>query len=80
MRKLSDINVPFSFSFISYNETDQKSQGLKVVKNAVLRTGLREDQSAKHNLLVAYYDLADERPRQFYYPLLMTFNGLIIQP
>ena len=82
MRKLSSAGVPFSFTFISYSEQLQKSDGLKGVENALLRTGYRQDQSDKHNLLIAYksFNGSQEGDRQFYLPLLMTFNQYIIQP
>lgn len=75
MRKLSECNVPFSISYVSYSAKLQHSDGLKVVDKALLRTGYREDQSDKANLLIAYTDLSNEGSRHFYLALLMTFNG-----
>lgn len=87
MRQLTKANVPFSFSFISYSESLQKSDGYKVVENAILRTGYRSDQSDYSSILVAYTsftkdgaDRHDEADRHFYLPLLMTFNNIIVVP
>lgn len=81
MRQLSAVNVPFSFSFISYSEVNQSSNGYKVVDKALLRAGYRRSQSDYHNILIAYTDFTDkESSRQFYLPLLMTFNNLQIIP
>jgi hypothetical protein len=82
MRTYSRINVPFSFSYISYSEDLRKSDGLKVVERALLRKGYRDDQSKKAGLLIAYTDYNDtsDKQRQFYLPLMMTFNNKRIIP
>lgn len=81
MRQLTNANVPFSFSFISYSESLQKSDGYKEVHNAVLRKGYRSDQSDYSNILIAYTAFnKEEDNRHFYLPLLMTFNNMIVLP
>lgn len=81
MRTFTRINIPFSFSFISYSEDLQSSEGLKVVERALLRKGYRDDQSKKAGLLIAYTDYSDiDKQRQFYLPLLMTFNNKRVIP
>lgn len=82
MRKLTKAGIPFSFSFISYSDVLQKSVGYKQVENALLRKGYREDQSVYSELLIAYttFNGSNEADRQFYLPLLMTFNQYKIQP
>lgn len=82
MRELSKANVPFSFSFISYSNKLNKSDGLKTVDNAILRKGYRNDQSDYANILIAYtsFDNQDEADRHFYLPLLMTFNQFKVIP
>jgi hypothetical protein len=79
MRDLTKKSIPFSFSYISYSEQQRSSDGLKVVANALLRPGYREDQSDKANILIAYTDLSNDNHRQFYLPLLMSFNGQLIE-
>ena len=80
MRLMSEMNIPFSISFITYNESTQDTKGLRVVDKALLRVGYRADQSHLSDILVAYTDLQNEGARQFYLPLLMTFNGYKVIP
>jgi len=81
MRDLTELNIPFAFSFITYNSSKGSTNGLKNVFKALLRKGYRDDQSKKSNILIAYYDYDDNTTeKQFYLPLLMTLNGLIIKP
>ena len=80
MRLMSEYNIPFELSYITYSESLRVSKGLKQVPQALLRQGYRNDQSDKADILLAYTDLSDDSPRQCYIPLLMTFNGLTIQP
>lgn len=80
MRQLTEIGVPFSFTFNSLNRTKNTSNGLKTVSRAILRKGLRDDQSDHSQQLVGYVDLdQDEAPRFFHIPLLMSFNNYIIK-
>lgn len=83
MRDLSNLNIPFSFGFISCNTNTGLSKGYRVIKKGLLRQGLRGDQSKKADSLIAYTDYDDkveDKPRFFYYPLLMMFNGQKVQP
>lgn len=82
MRILTNQNIPFSIGFITYTSKDSSSKGYRIVRKAMLRTGLRADQSEKHNILIAYtsYDKSEEESKHFYYPLLMMFNGKKVLP
>jgi hypothetical protein len=81
MRQLTSMGVPFSFSFNSLNTTKNTTIGYIVVARAVLRLGLRDDQSNLSKQLVAYKDLdQSEAPRFFHIPLLMSFNDYKIKP
>lgn len=81
MRQLSDAGVPFSFTFNSLNTTKQTTEGLISVPRAVLRMGLRDDQSKLAHQLIAYRDLnKGDVPKFFHLPLLMSFNEHIIKP
>jgi hypothetical protein len=83
MRELSAANIPFSFGFISCNTTSNASKGYRVIAKGILRKGLRSDQSTKADVLIGYVDYDDkeeDKNRFFYYPLLMMFNGLKVQP
>ncbi len=79
MRELTDKGIPFSFSFMSYNDTTGTSDGVKTVTNAQLRMGYRNDQSKKASILIGYVNAQDGN-RWFYLPLLLKFNGHTIKP
>lgn len=76
MRELSKANVPFEFTYVSCNQTNQSSKGLKTVKKAALRTGYSQEHSAKHNSLIGYVDLQTGKNGWFYLPLLMSLNKI----
>lgn len=80
MRQLTDLGIPFSFTFFSYNSTTDTSAGYKQVDKALLRLGLRKDQSNKSESLIAYTDHTNDKSRFFNLPLLITFNGINIKP
>lgn len=79
MRLLTELGIPFTFTFLSYNSTDQSSAGFKHVTNAQLRKGYRNDQSDKARILIGYVNEYDNN-RWFYLPLLMKFNGIQVKP
>lgn len=78
MRQLSRDKVPFSFSYFSLNESDRKSEGLKTEEKVLLMQGYRRDQSDKSDILVSFLRVDTNERRQFYLPLLMSFNGIKI--
>lgn len=81
MRQLTEVGVPFSFSFNSLDTTRGTSKGLVVVNRAILRKGLRDDQSDLSHKLIAYTDLDQrEAPRFFRIALLQSFNEHTIKP
>jgi hypothetical protein len=79
MRLLTELGIPFTFTFLSYNSTDQSSNGFKHVTNAQLRKGYRNDQSDKAQILIGYVNEYDNN-RWFYLPLLIKFNGIQVKP
>ena len=79
MRKLTELGIPFTFKFLSYNDTTGTSEGFKEVTNAQLRKSYRNDQSNKASLLIGYVNQYDGN-RWFYLPLLIKFNGYTIKP
>ena len=79
MRELTELGIPFSFKFLSFNVTKGVSDGFKEVNNAQLRKGYRDDQSDKANILIGYVNQHDGN-RWFYLPLLVKFNGYTIKP
>ena len=80
MRQQTECGIPFSFEFISFNSTKQVSNGIKRVDKALLRLGLRDDQSDKAQVLIAYTNHNEHTDRFFNLPLLTKFNGIDIQP
>jgi hypothetical protein len=79
MRRLTELGVPFTFSFLSFNATNCTSDGFKDITNAQLRKGYRDDQSDKADILIGYVN-GNDKNRWFYLPLLMKFNGYTIKP
>jgi hypothetical protein len=79
MRKLTELGIPFSFSFLTYNQSTGISDGIKNVTNAQLRKSYRNDQSSKSKLLVGYVNKNDGN-RWFYLPLLLKFNAYTVKP
>lgn len=80
MGDLTRIGSPFSFEYITYNTSTNSSKGLRRVNNALLRTGYSRDKSDKSEVLVGYTIEPTGSPRWFYLPLLLTFNGMKVQP
>lgn len=81
MRELTAAGVQFSMEFFTYNETKGETKGMRTVDKALLRLGLRNDQSSKASTLIAYTDHTDgDAPRFFHMGLLMKFNGYTIKP
>jgi hypothetical protein len=79
MRALTELGIPFEFEFLSFNATNNTTDGFKRVSKAQLRRGYRDDQSDKAAILIGYVNKHDGN-RWFYLPLLMKFNGYIIKP
>ena len=75
MREQTTIGVPFSMSYQSYNCSKNKTEGVKEVKRAVLRQGLRNDSSAYAKELIAYTNIDTNEPRFFRVALLLSFNN-----
>lgn len=79
MRRLTELGIPFTFSFFSYNATNGTTEGVKHVTKAQLRKGYRDEQSKKSDILIGYVNAHDGN-RWFYLPLLVKFNGYTIKP
>lgn len=74
MRRLSAQNTTFSFSFMSYNATEQRSDGIIYVRRARLLKRETEKHHKYADFVEAYINLDTMQSRRFYQPLLMTFN------
>lgn len=75
MRRLSEEDRSFSFSFMSYNPTKGTSDGIVYVRRGVLRHRETKEHNKNADIIEGYTDLETGEPRRFYQPLLMTFNG-----
>lgn len=75
MRRLTREGVPFSFTYMSYNQAKGTSEGIVHVRSAKLRK--RESREFNRNAedQEAYLNLDTNEPRRFWHPLLMEFNG-----
>lgn len=75
MRYLTTNGIPFSFEFISLNQTTNTSNGIVVVDSAMLR----KVRATSSPTLVAYTDLTKDEPKHFHLPLITKFNGNLIR-
>ncbi|MEI7486281.1 MAG: hypothetical protein WCJ72_02515 [Chryseobacterium sp.] len=80
MRELSRQCIPFSIKYLSYNETEKRSEGFKTEIDISLEKGYRRNQSKKHGILVSYSRLRTGERRQFYYPLVIQLNDIKVRP
>lgn len=80
MRNLTKIGSPFTFTFVSFNTSTNSSKGIVTVSNALLRVGLSREQSDKSEVLIGYTVEPEAKPRWFYLPLLLKFNGIKVIP
>lgn len=75
MRKLSAAGESFSFTFMSYNSSASKSDGVVEVRHGMLRARQSADYNKNAEYMESYIDLDTGEYRQFWQPLLMTFEG-----
>lgn len=80
MRDLSKQELTFSFSFMSYNDSAQRSEGIIEVRHARLRARTQEAHHRNAEIIEEYINIDTGEPRRFYQPLLMTFNGQKVEP
>ncbi|KAA2218249.1 hypothetical protein [Maribacter flavus] len=80
MRELTMLSTPFSMEFVTCNYSQNKSDGLKKVDKALLRTGLSRDKSERAEVLIGYTEEPSGSPKWFYLPLLTKFNGFVVIP
>lgn len=81
MREISKRKGEFSFSFLSYNRSNQTSEGIIGIPRARLRQSSREEDNQNADIMLNYIDLDTNEARQCYQPLLISFNGkkLVLQ-
>ena len=79
MRQLSEKQIPFAFSFMSYNRTNQTTHGIVEVRHAKLKPRAKAATYENAEIIEEYTDLDTNENRRFYHPTLMTFNGQQLQ-
>lgn len=79
MRRLTDIGVPFSFSYKPYSKSKNTTDAVRNVERALLRPGLRKDQSDLSDSLIAFTEYPSGDPKFFHLPLLQSFNDYKIE-
>lgn len=72
MRKLSEASIPFGFGH-------KKEDGTTVIiRKATLRPQSREEFDSKSKYKLQYTNLETQEKRSCYIPLLLSFNGKLI--
>lgn len=75
MRTLTKINVPFSFEYKTLSTQKGITNGFRTVERALLRPGLRADQSDLSEELIAFTEYPSGEHKFFHLSLLVNFNG-----
>lgn len=75
MHRLTALNIPFSFSFMSYSYTRDTSHGIVTVLRAVLLPGNLKDRNSFNDYMLRYRDLDTYEEKSCWQLLLLTFNG-----
>lgn len=75
MLMLSKENKPFSFSFASFEKKNKTSDGIKFVKNAILRRTSTIKDNERRDIMLNYKEVDTDNYRMFYSILLLTFNN-----
>ena len=75
MRALTAQQIPFSFSFATYNRETCKSAGVRHVKEALLRPAASADSIVDADFKLFFIDREIDEARTCWQMLIMTFNG-----
>lgn len=75
MRELSERNLSFSFSFMSYSFDRHKSSGIVEIQNARLRKQSTIQDNIHADIMLNYFDLNANEYGRCYQLLLLEFNG-----
>ena len=78
MRELTEKGIPFSFSFMSYSIEKKTSHGIVEVYRAKLRKQSKTEDNKYADLMLNYYDVEAHEYGQCYQPLLLEFNGELL--
>jgi len=75
MRKLTQQGQSFSFSHATYNRDRQSSDGIRIVRKAILRPAAKGDDVANADYKLFYLDQEINQNRVCWQSLLMYFEG-----
>lgn len=79
MRRLSELRIPFSFSYMSYSITRRKSEGIVSIRRARLCKQNRKERNRYTDYMLNYIDLDTGERASCWQPLLLTFNDNELQ-
>lgn len=75
MRRLTKIGKTFSFTFATFSISRDTGHGITQVRNAKLQSKKSDFKHPHRDFVELYIDPQTGDLRQFYHPLLMSFNG-----
>ena len=79
MRRLSELRIPFSFSYMSYSIARRKSEGIVSIRHARLCKQNRKERNRYTDYMLNYIDLDTDKRASCWQPLLLTFNDNELQ-
>jgi len=74
MRKLTQQGQSFSFTHATYNRDRQSSDGIRIVRRAVLRPAAKGDDVSNADFKLFYLDQETNLPRVCWQPLIIYFE------
>jgi hypothetical protein len=80
MRSLTAAGAHFSFTHATYNRDRRSTEGIRVVKKAILRPAAKGDDIANSDHKLFYFDEEIRKPRNCWQILIMYFNGKKVKP
>ena len=78
MHELTRAGRSFSFSFMTYSYDKNKSNGTRCVQHAMLLPSHARDSNKFAEFMLRYRDMDTYEEKHFWYPLLLEFNGCIV--
>lgn len=75
MRRMTKAGKSFSFSFMTFSHTRQKSHGVSEVRKARLAPQDPDNKHVYKDFMLQFLDLDTNETKQCYQPLLMEFEG-----
>ncbi|RPJ58312.1 MAG: hypothetical protein EHM12_07985 [Dehalococcoidia bacterium] len=75
MREISANKGSFSITFMSYDRSKQKSDGIINIDNARLRSQSTKEQNKMADYMLNLTNIDTNEYRRCYQPMIMMFNG-----